>query len=105
MSESTRLRAILKGDVADVRVQIEHPMETGLRKNSRGDLVPLHFVSRLTASHNGRVVFEAHLSQGVSRNPLLGFQVRGAKNADTISVSWVDNQGNTGNASTTVKAG
>lgn len=105
MSESTRLRATLKGDTVDVRVQIEHPMETGMRKNARGELLPLHFVSRLTATLNGRVVFDAHLSQGVSRNPLLGFQVRGAKAADTIGVSWIDNQGNTGSASTTVKAG
>ena len=46
MPEPIRMRIKLDGDVADVRVLIGHPMETGLRKDpSTGELVPLHFIN------------------------------------------------------------
>ena len=56
MSEPMKIRAIVKGDVADVRVLIAHPMETGQRKNGKGELVPLHFIQSLVVTHNGKTV-------------------------------------------------
>jgi len=96
MAESMRIRATLQGDVADVRVLVNHPMETGMRKNERSELIPLHFITQLTAFHNGRTVLETQWSQGIARNPPLGFRVRGAKIGDRITVSWVDNKGEKG---------
>ena len=49
MAEPMKIRATLQGDVADVRILMLHPMETGARKDSRGDLVPQHFIQ------NGRL--------------------------------------------------
>jgi len=100
-----RIRAILQGEVADVRVLVSHPMETGMRKNERGELIPVHFVAMVTATHNGRKVFEAQWSQGIARNPPLGFRVRGAKLGDRIGVSWVDNKGEKGSIEAVVSAG
>lgn len=102
MAESIKIRATLQGDVADVRMLVNHPMETGQRKNERGELVAPHFITVLTATHNGRTVLEAHWSQGIARNPPLGFRVRGAKAGDKISVSWVDNKGASGGVETVV---
>ncbi|HTE15541.1 MAG TPA: thiosulfate oxidation carrier complex protein SoxZ, partial [Burkholderiales bacterium] len=31
-----KIRAVLKGDVADIRVLVAHPMETGQRKDASG---------------------------------------------------------------------
>jgi sulfur-oxidizing protein SoxZ len=104
MAETIKIRATLQGDVADVRVLVNHPMETGQRKNERGELIPPHFLTVLTASHNGRTVMEAHWSQGVARNPPLGFRVRGAKAGDKIGVSWVDNKGERSSVEATVLA-
>ena len=59
MAEAMRIRATLQGDVADVRVAIVHPMETGLRKTEKGDVVPAHFITHMTATHNGRTVLDA----------------------------------------------
>jgi len=36
MAEPMKIRATQKGDVADVRILMMHPMETGQRKNSKG---------------------------------------------------------------------
>ena len=93
MAEPMKIRATLKGDVADVRILMMHPMETGQRKDERGNLVPPHYIQNVIVTHNGNVVFNADWSQAVSRNPFLGLRVKGAKVGDSISVTWVDNKG------------
>jgi len=93
MAEAMKIRATLKGDVADVRILIMHPMETGQRKNEQGNFVPAHFITNVTVTQNGKPVFSADWSQAVSRNPFLGLRVKGAKLGDKITVTWVDNKG------------
>lgn len=94
MSDPMRIRATLQGDVADVRIIMMHPMETGNRKNAKGEAIPLHFIRNVMVSHNGRTVLEAQWSQAVSRNPRLFLRVKGAKAGERVSVTWVDNKGN-----------
>ena len=93
MAEPMKIRALVKGDVADVRILMMHPMETGQRKDERGNLVPPHYIQNVVVTHNGNVVFNADWSQAVSRNPFLGLRVKGAKAGDNIGVTWVDNKG------------
>ena len=93
MPEPMKIRATLKGDTADVRILMLHPMETGQRKNSKGEIIPLHFIQNVLVMHNGKTVLDAQWSQAVSRNPFLGLRVKGAKAGDKISVTWTDNKG------------
>ena len=93
MAEPMKIRATLQGDVADVRVLMAHPMETGQRKDAAGKIVPLHFIQTITAQLNGKTVFTADISQAVSRNPVFAFKVKGAKAGDKLSVTWQDNTG------------
>jgi sulfur-oxidizing protein SoxZ len=93
MADPMKIRATLQGDVADVRVLMAHPMETGQRKDAAGKLVPLHFIQTITAQLNGKTVFTADLSQAVSRNPVFAFKVKGAKAGDKLSITWQDNTG------------
>ena len=93
MSEPMRIRAHVQGDVADVRILMRHPMETGQRKNAKGELVPVHFIQSVVVTHNGKTVLDAQWSQAVSRDPFLGLRVKGAKVGDKISVTWTDNKG------------
>jgi sulfur-oxidizing protein SoxZ len=58
----------------------------------------------VTALHNGKTVFDAQLSQGISRNPFVGFRVKGAKVGDRIAVTWTDNRGQKGSGETAVVA-
>ena len=104
MAEPMKIRATLQGDVADVRILIQHPMETGQRKDSKGDLVPLHFIQSVVVTHNGKSVLDAQWSQAISRNPFLGLRVKGAKTGDKISVTWADNKGDKRTDETTVAA-
>jgi sulfur-oxidizing protein SoxZ len=105
MAEPMKIRATLQGDVADVRVLMAHPMETGQRKDAAGKVVPLHFIQTITAQLNGKTVFSADISQAVSRNPVFAFKVKGAKAGDKLSITWQDNQGDKRTDEVVIRAG
>jgi len=104
MAEPMKIRAKMEGDAADVKVLMSHPMETGQRKNEKGELVPVHFIQSVIATHNGKTVLDAQWSQAIARNPFLGFRVQGAKPGDKITISWIDNAGDKSSIDTTVAA-
>ena len=94
MAEAMRIRATLvSGEVADVRILMRHPMETGQRKDAKGEIVATHFIQSVLVTHNGKPVLDAQWSQAVSRDPFLGLRVKGAKAGDKIVVTWTDNKG------------
>jgi sulfur-oxidizing protein SoxZ len=95
MAEPMKIRATLQVDTADVRILMLHPMETGLRKDAKGEIVPIHFIQNVVVNHNGKPVLDAQWSQAISRNPFLGLRVKGARAGDKISVTWTDNKGDT----------
>jgi sulfur-oxidizing protein SoxZ len=104
MAEPMKIRAKLEGDVADVRILMLHPMETGARKDSKGDIVPQHFIQNVAVTHNGKTVLDAQWSQAISRNPFLGLRIKGAKVGDKLSVTWMDNKGDKRTDEVTVAA-
>ena len=95
MADPMKIRATLKGDIADVRVLMVHPMETGQRKDAGGNLVPLHFIQEVQVRVNGKPALEAQISQAVSRNPVFSFRVKGVKAGDKLQIAWLDNKGET----------
>jgi sulfur-oxidizing protein SoxZ len=105
MAEPMKIRATLQGDVADVRVLMAHPMETGQRKDASGKIVPPHFIQTITARLNGKTVFTADVSQAVSRNPVFAFKVKGAKAGDKLSITWQDNTGDKRTDEVVIRAG
>ncbi len=95
MADPMKARASMKGDVAEIRVLMGHPMETGDRKGSDGKPIPRHFIQNVTVKLNGKTVVEGNISQAVSRNPVFSFRVKGAKAGDKVEISWLDNKGAT----------
>ncbi len=95
MADPMKIRAKLAGDVAEIRVLMGHPMETGQRKEADGSLVPAHFIQSMTVSVGGKVVVDGQTGTAVSRNPVFGFKVKGAKAGDKVVVTWKDNKGET----------
>jgi len=100
-----KIRTRLEGDVVDVRVLMAHPMETGLRKDADGNVVPIHFIQTITVQLNDKLVFQAETSQGIARNPVFGFKVKGAKAGDKLTITWTDNKGDKRTDSATVGVG
>ena len=65
MAEPMKIRATIDGDVANVKVLMNHVMETGQRKDAKtGQLIPAHFIQTVTAQLNGKTVLDAQWSQG-----------------------------------------
>lgn len=96
MAEGMKMRAAVTGDVAEVKVLMSHPMETGTRKDAKTDkLVPADFINAVVATLNGKTVMEAQWGTAISKNPFLGFKVKGVKAGDKIAVNAVDNSGKT----------
>lgn len=93
MADPTKIKAKLAGDICEIKVLTSHPMETGLRKDDAGKLVPAHFMKTVTIALNGKPVVTGQLGTSVSKNPYFEAKVKGAKAGDKISVSWEDNKG------------
>ncbi|AOV16349.1 thiosulfate oxidation carrier complex protein SoxZ [Acidihalobacter aeolianus] len=93
-SNTIRIRASVNGGVTDVKSLINHPMTTGLQKNKKtGKIIPAHFIEQVTAELDGKQVFVANWSIGISTNPFLSFKVEGGKAGQSLKLSWVDNKG------------
>jgi sulfur-oxidizing protein SoxZ len=93
MADPMKIRASLQGDTVDVKVLMNHEMETGQRKEADGKPVPEHFIQNVTATANGRNVLIAQWGPAVSKNPFLQFKFKGAAKGDKVQVSWIDNKG------------
>jgi sulfur-oxidizing protein SoxZ len=104
MANSIKIRARMKGDSCEVKALIKHQMETGLRKDKKtGKVIPAHFIQEVSCEHNGSSVLTADWGTAVSTNPYLAFSFSGAKQGDTIKLSWVDNKGESDSAEADIK--
>ena len=95
MADPMRIRATAQPDGVDVRILMSHEMETGQRRDGAGRLVPAHFISNVTVTYAGKVVLSADWGPAVAKNPYLQFKFQGAKKGDEITVTWMDNKGDT----------
>lgn len=93
------------GEFVEVKMIVNHPMETGRKKDDSGDLIAAHFVQVLTVTLNGKPVFEAHMGTGIAKNPYLTFRIKGVKVGEKLETKWVDNLGETGVGSILVVLG
>ena len=92
---SIKVRANASGDSTTVKALMSHEMEGGQRRDSAGNLVPAHFISNVTVNHNCKPVLTAEWGPAVSKNPYLQFKFKGGKKGEKISVTWIDNKGET----------
>ena len=95
MGDPMRIRAQVKDGLTDVRVLMSHPMETGLRKDTAGKIIPAHYINDVKATSGGKTVLTAKWGQAISQNPYLQFRFKGAKAGDKVVVTWTDNTGDT----------
>ena len=103
MAGSIKIRAYDIDGQVTVKSIINHPMETGQRKIKKtGRKVAPHFIKEVIVSRNRKILMEAFWGKSISRNPFLSFQIPGGK-GDTITISWLDNRGNSDSATAKVR--
>jgi sulfur-oxidizing protein SoxZ len=103
MASKIRIRALMNGDMAEVKALIRHPMETGRRKDEQGNSIPAHFITEVVATVGDRTLMTARWGAAVSQNPFLGFRVIGVQPGDELVIRYVDNKGETGQGSAIIK--
>lgn len=83
------------GEVIEVRITIQHPMETGFRFELGGRPIPKNVINSLLVRYNGAQIFRAEMGSGIAANPYLQFNTV-AKASGEIEIAWVDDDGNRG---------
>jgi sulfur-oxidizing protein SoxZ len=99
-----KIRASVKEGVTEVKILMQHEMETGMRKEADGTVVPAWFITEVKATYQGRTVLEAQFGQSVSKNPYLLFRFKGGAAGEKVTVNWVDNKGESRSDEATITA-
>jgi sulfur-oxidizing protein SoxZ len=89
------------GEIIEIRIAIQHPMETGYRHDELGRSIPANVVNRLVCNYGGKEIFRAEMGTGISANPYLAFFTVAGATGD-IEFSWIDDKGETGSARVTL---
>jgi len=93
--------SVERGAVFEVRVIVQHPMETGFRRDYDGKVIPLNIVDRLACMYAGREVFRVELGSGIAANPYFVFPVVATRSGE-LAIEWSDDRGQAGRVSATV---
>ena len=91
------------GEVVELRMLIDHPMETGLRQDGSA-APPRDLIERLEVRRDGTLVFAADLRNGSSPNPFHVVFLRLERSAE-ITVTWTDARGRSARAVSRVAVG
>jgi sulfur-oxidizing protein SoxZ len=99
-----KIKSKLKGDIVETKVMASHEMMTyDVAEKKTGNREDANFITHITATINGKVVYEASTSQFLSKNPIFKFSFKGAKAGDVLNVNWVDRKGNKEDEKETIK--
>ena len=93
MASTIRIRAVTSGDTTEVQALVQHPMDSGFVKDAQGNLIPPHHIEVVQFEHAGKTVFTALWGPAVAKDPYVKFSFKGAQKGDDVTVSWVDNKG------------
>lgn len=95
MADPMKIRATIAGDATEVKVLMNHEMETGQRKDAQGQTIPAWFIQNVVVTWNGKTVLSAQWGPAVAKNPFLSFKFKGGAKGEKISITWVDTRGDT----------
>jgi|SRR5690625_4715342 len=87
-------RQLAADTVGEILTLINHPMETGLREDAHGNLVPRRLIHTFRADLDGKPILEAQFNTSVAANPYLRFHVRPTESG-TLNLEWTDDEGAT----------
>jgi len=85
-------REVKKGEVFEIKTLITHPMETGHRRDGKGQPIPRDIINRFVATYNGEEIFRADLFPGVAANPYIAFSTVATESGEIV-FAWTDDKG------------
>jgi len=85
-----KIKAKEKDGVVKVKIAISHDMLTYDQAKKKGKVA--NFITHVTATAGGKVVYDASTSQFLSKNPLLKFKFNGKK-GDELKITYTQLKG------------
>jgi len=85
-------KTAVKGEIFQIRTLITHQMETGLRRDEGGNVIPRRIINEFVCRYNGETVFRVELYEAVAANPYLEFYVR-ATESGRLDFTWTEDGG------------
>jgi sulfur-oxidizing protein SoxZ len=82
------------GEIFEVRALVSHVMETGLRRDPAGKLVPRKIINRFVCTVAGKEVFSIDFEPAIAANPYIQFKFR-ARESGPVVLTWIDDDGST----------
>ncbi|HLL11836.1 MAG TPA: thiosulfate oxidation carrier complex protein SoxZ, partial [Rubrivivax sp.] len=84
--------ATRRGELAQIRLLVQHPMETGYRTGSDGQRLQRDIIRRIECRLDGELVFAADTFAAVAANPYIAFTLR-VSQSGTLVASWSGDNG------------
>lgn len=81
-----------RGEIIEVKTLLRHRMETGLRTDGDGNVIPRHIVNRFVCQYNDAVVFSVDLHPAISANPYIEFRIA-ATQSGNLKFFWYEDGG------------
>ncbi len=85
-------RSSAAGETHTIKTLISHPMESGQRKDSDGNVIPRSIINRFTAEYNGEMVIDVEMEPAISTNPYFEFEAV-VSEAGAFVFTWYDDDG------------
>lgn len=84
--------SVRKGELFTVKTIISHKMETGLRKDEHGSIIPRKIINKFSCIYGGVPVFSVDLHEAVSANPFFEFKLV-ATESGRLQFIWEEDGG------------
>jgi sulfur-oxidizing protein SoxZ len=84
--------AAAKGEIFQIKALISHQMETGLRRDDQGNVIPRKIINKFVCRYNDVVVFGVDLHEAVAANPYIEFYLR-ATESGRLEFVWEEDGG------------
>lgn len=81
-----------KGDIITIKTLISHKMESGQRKDKKGNVIPRKIINKFDCTLNGKPVFSCDIEPAISANPYVEFSAKVEEAGDFV-FTWTDDDG------------
>jgi sulfur-oxidizing protein SoxZ len=85
-------RTVARGEIFEIKALITHQMETGLRRDGNGRLIPRKIINAFRCRYNGELIFSVDLHEAIAANPYLEFYAR-VQDSGTLEFAWHEDGG------------
>ena len=84
--------SVARNQVFQIKTLISHKMETGLRRDDHGAVIPRKIINRFLCRYNGAEVFSVDLHEAIAANPFFEFSLLATESGE-LEFLWEEDGG------------